>query len=79
MPAPLVWKPRALDADAFTARKPNAVRGQYLVVRRTTPFDVWNRRFTYTDEMQSRFLGHAATADEAKAIAQTDADQQHGR
>ena len=31
MPAPLVWKPRALDADAFTARKPNAVRGQYLL------------------------------------------------
>jgi hypothetical protein len=75
MPAPLVWKTDSLNAEAFTARKLNAMRGQYLVVQRTTRFDVWNRRLAYTDEMQSRFLGHAATADEAKAIS----DQRHGR
>jgi hypothetical protein len=31
-------------------------------------FDVWHRRRTDPGEMQSRFLGHAATADETKAI-----------
>ena len=38
-------------------------------------FGVWHRRLTCSSEEWSRFLGHAATADEAKAIAQTDADQ----
>ena len=36
-------------------------------------FGVWHR-LTCSSE-GSRFLGHAATADEAKAIAQTDTDQ----
>jgi hypothetical protein len=50
------------------------VRGQYLVIWRATRFDVWNRRQSYDGDIQARFVGHAATADEAKAIAQADAN-----
>jgi hypothetical protein len=45
--------------------------------RSTGLFGVWHRRFTCGSGEWSRFLGDAATADEAKAIAQTDADHQH--
>jgi hypothetical protein len=40
----------------------------------TSLFGVWHRRLTCSSE-GFRFLGHVATADEAKAIAQTDTVQ----
>lgn len=67
----LVWK--SWDAKTFEARKLTAAGGQYLIVRQTTGFDVWNRCRSYIGEIHARFLGHAATIDEAKTIAQADA------
>jgi hypothetical protein len=76
MSTALIWKRR--DGGVFTARKLTAVRGQYVIVpsRLLDDWGVWHRRrMSVNGEIKSRFLDHAATVDEAKALAQSDADQ----
>jgi hypothetical protein len=61
MPPPLVWKPRALDADAFTARKPNAVRGQSLV-------ELPHNSFRIRDEVAARLKARKLAQDTVREL-----------
>jgi hypothetical protein len=80
MTTALVWK-KDVNTGVYTARKLNAVRGQYRIgwVWGRTEHCVWHRTLNRTTgETSERFIGVADTLDRAKAIAQAHADQ-HGR
>jgi hypothetical protein len=82
MTTALVWK-KDVNTGVYTARKLNAVRGQYLIGRGRTRdgvhYDVWHRTLNRTTWATSdRFIGAADTLESAKAITQAHADQ-YGR
>jgi hypothetical protein len=80
MSTALVWK-NDVYSNVCSARKLNAVRGQYLIMRfrDSTKYGVWHRTpCSTTGTTPTRFLGDADTLDIAKAIAQTHANQ-YGR
>jgi hypothetical protein len=76
----LVWKTDTLNRNRHTARKLHAVGGQYLIMRSRDgrEYGVWNRtRCSVTGAMPTRIVGQAETLDQAKALAQADADDRH--